>query len=113
MYPPPRTLFHEWGAQKERGWQGARWRQEVRQGGAALGVFLATNLAAYYGFDPSAVENTKSAKFALACLYSVIPALLACIALPLLWKYPLTRERQHRMRAHIERRDARRRTQAL
>ena len=85
----------------------------INKGGAALGVFLATNLAAYYGFDPSAVENTESAKFALACLYSVIPALLACIALPLLWKYPLTRERQHRMRAHIERRDARRRTQAL
>ena len=76
----------------------------VNKGGAAIGVFLATNLAAYYGFDPSAAENTESAKFALACLYSVIPALLACVALTLLWRYPLTRERQHRMRAHIERR---------
>lgn len=83
----------------------------VNKGGAAIGVFLATNLAAAYGFDPSAAENTESAKFALACLYSVIPALLACVALPLLWKYPLTRERQHRMRAHIERRDARRQAQ--
>ena len=83
----------------------------VNKGGAAIGVFLATNLAAYYGFDPSAAENTESAKFALACLYSVIPALLACVALTLLWRYPLTRERQHRMRAHIERRDARRQAQ--
>ena len=83
----------------------------VNKGGAAIGVFLATNLAAAYGFDPSAAENTESAKFALACLYSVIPALLACVALPLLWKYPLTRERQHRMRAHIERRVARRQAQ--
>ena len=85
----------------------------VNKGGAAIGVFLATNLAAAYGFDPSAAENTESAKFALACLYSVIPALLACVALTLLWKYPLTRERQQRMRAHIERRDARREAQTL
>ena len=56
----------------------------VNKGGAAIGVFLATNLVAAYGFDPSAAENTESAKFALACLYSVIPALLACVALPLL-----------------------------
>ena len=49
----------------------------VNKGGAAIGVFLATNLAAYYGFDPSAAENTESAKFALDCLYSVIPARLA------------------------------------
>ena len=83
----------------------------VNKGGAAIGVFLATNLAAYYGFDPSAAENTESAKFALACLYSGLPALLACVALTLLLRYPLTRERQHRMIAHIERRDARRQAQ--
>jgi GPH family glycoside/pentoside/hexuronide:cation symporter len=84
----------------------------VNKGGAALGVFLATNLAAWYGFDPSADENTATAKLALACLYSVIPAALACLALPLLWKYPLTRERQQKMRSHIERRDHRRKSLA-
>ena len=80
----------------------------VNKAAVALGVFLATNGAAWFGFDPSSDENTATAKFALACLYSIIPALLACVALPLLWKYPLTRERQERMRAHIARRDERR-----
>jgi Na+/melibiose symporter-like transporter len=81
----------------------------VNKGAAAIGVFLATNAVTWFGFDPSSDENTATAKLALACLYSVIPAAIACIALPLLWKYPLTRERQQRMRAHIERRDKRRR----
>lgn len=80
----------------------------VNKAAAALGVLLATNGVAWFGFDPSSDENTATAKLALACLYSVIPALLACVALPLLWKYPLTRERQERMRAHIARRDLRR-----
>ncbi|MEM7019065.1 MAG: MFS transporter [Pseudomonadota bacterium] len=83
----------------------------VNKGAAALGVFLATNGAAWFGFDPSADENTATAKLAVACLYSIIPAALACVALPLLWKYPLSRERQQRMRAHIERRDQRRAAQ--
>ncbi len=79
----------------------------VNKGAVAVGVFLATNGVAWFGFDPSSAENTAAAKMAVACLYSVIPAALACVALPLLWKYPLTRERQARMRDHIERRRAR------
>lgn len=76
----------------------------VNKGAVALGVLLATNGAALFGFDPSSPENTATAKMALAWLYSIIPAAIACIALPLLWNYPLTRARQERMRAHIERR---------
>ena len=79
----------------------------VNKGAAALGVFIATAGVAYLGFDPQSEANTDMAKMAVACMYSVIPAALACVALPLLWNYPLTRERQHRMREHIERRDAR------
>ena len=79
----------------------------VNKGAAALGVFFATAGAAYMGFDPASEANTPAAKMAVACLYSVISAAIACIALPLLWRYPLTRARQERMRAHIERRDAR------
>ena len=80
----------------------------VNKAAVAVGVFLATNGVAWFGFDPSSASNSDTAKMALAFLYSVIPAALACVALPLLWKYPLTKERQARMRAHIERRDARR-----
>jgi Na+/melibiose symporter-like transporter len=78
----------------------------VNKGAVAVGVFLATNGVTWFGFDPTSATNTEAAKLAVACLYSIIPALLACVALPLLWKYPLTRERQQRMRAHIERRRA-------
>jgi Na+/melibiose symporter-like transporter len=80
----------------------------VNKAAAALGVFLATNGVVWFGFIPGSDENTAAAKMAVACMYSIIPAALACVALPLLWKYPLTRERQTRMRAHIERRDLRR-----
>lgn len=85
----------------------------VNKGAAALGVFIATAGAAYMGFDPNSEVNTGTAKMAVACLYSVIPAAIACIALPLLWNYPLTRDRQQRMRDHIERRDARMREAGL
>lgn len=79
----------------------------VNKGAAALGIFIATTSVAWFGFDPASDANTDTAKLALACMYSVIPAGIACIALPLLWNYPLTHDRQQRMRAHIERRDAR------
>jgi glycoside/pentoside/hexuronide:cation symporter, GPH family len=81
----------------------------VNKGAVALGVLLATNGVALFGFDPTSAANTDVAKMAVAWLYSIVPAALACVALPLLWNYPLTRERQERMRGHIERRDGRRR----
>jgi glycoside/pentoside/hexuronide:cation symporter, GPH family len=80
----------------------------VNKGAVALGVLLATNGAAFFGFDPSSAINSDSAKMAVAWLYSIVPAAIACVALPLLWNYPLTRSRQERMRAHIERRNRRR-----
>ena len=80
----------------------------VNKAATALGVLLATNGVAWFGFNPSADENTATAKLAVALLYSIVPAVLACVALPLLWKYPLTQVRQERMRGHIARRDARR-----
>ena len=85
----------------------------VNKGGAALGIFFATTGAAYMGFDPASEANTATAKMAVAFLYSIIPAAISCMALPLLWRYPLTRERQRRMRAHIERRDTRMRAAGL
>lgn len=80
----------------------------VNKAAVALGVLLATNGVAWFGFDPAADENTAAAKLSVAVLYSIVPAVLACVALPLLWKYPLTQVRQERMRNHIARRDARR-----
>jgi Na+/melibiose symporter-like transporter len=84
----------------------------VNKGAIALGVLLATNGVAWFGFDPASDANTAGAKLAVACLYSVVPAGLALVALPLLWRYPLTRERQRRMRERIERRNRRRAAEA-
>ncbi len=85
----------------------------VNKAAAAIGVLIATNGVALFGFDPALAENTASAKMSVAVLYSIVPAVLACVALPLLWKYPLSRERQERMRGHIQRRDDRRLAKAV
>jgi Na+/melibiose symporter-like transporter len=79
----------------------------VNKAAVAFGVLLATNGVAWFGFDPSSDANSEGARLAVACLYSVIPAALACVALPLLWRYPLDRERQRRLRDRIERRNRR------
>ncbi len=84
----------------------------VIKASAALGVFLATNGVAFFGFDPTIQDNTAAAKMSVTLLYSIVPAILACVALPLLWKYPLSEQRQERIRAHIERRNRRRHTPA-
>ena len=80
----------------------------VNKASVAFGVFLATNGVAWFGFDPTSQDHTTAAKLSVAVLYSIAPAILACVALPLLWKYPLSKQRQERMRAHIERRNRRR-----
>ena len=74
----------------------------VTKGAGALGVLIATNVVVWFGFDPAIDANTPTAKLAVACLYSLIPAGIALIALPLLWRYPLTEERQKELRARIE-----------
>lgn len=40
----------------------------------------------------------------LAVLYSIVPAGFKLMALPFIWKYPLTEERQIRIRERLERR---------
>lgn len=74
----------------------------VTKGAGALGVLISTNVVTWFGFDPAIDANTPIAKLAVACLYSLIPAGIALIALPLLWRYPLTEERQKELRARIE-----------
>jgi Na+/melibiose symporter-like transporter len=77
----------------------------VNKAAVAIGVLIATNGVAWFGFDPASDANSAAARLSVACLYSVVPAALACVALPLLWSYPLTRERQARLRERIARRN--------
>ena len=85
-------------------------RTGKRQGGAyfsiwtmtrklayALGLVVGTTAATIVGFnslaDPIDEPNTFYSLIWLACLYSIVPALFKFIAVPMLWRYPLTEEK--------------------
>lgn len=63
---------------------------------AALGVQIATLLVVLGGFnqlaDPENTTNTAGALLWLACVYSVVPALFKFVAMPFLWRWPLTED---------------------
>ncbi len=86
---------------------------------AGIGTFIATAGAGYFGFDPTCSSpdlvragatcmNSQDSIFALASLYSIIPAFFAVVTLPLLWRYPVTEARQVRLRGAIARRNGQR-----
>ena len=69
----------------------------VRKLAYAIGASAGVYFVAYFGFDPKAdplhTTNTVFALLMLACLYSIVPAVFKFVAMPLLWKYPLTESR--------------------
>lgn len=88
----------------------------VLKGAAGVGSALATSGTGFFGFDPSCASpalarpdagclNTPESILALAAFYSIIPAVVACAALPFLWSYPVTEARQKRLRERIARRN--------
>ena len=87
----------------------------LRKGTAAAGGAIAIAAAAFFGFDATVDPNlggtpdgnSTASLMWLACLYSVIPATLNFLILPLLWSYPLTEERQRRLRVMLDRKIAR------
>ncbi len=68
----------------------------------AIGILLGTWLPASFGFEPSAAQHSDSALFALMMVYGWIPFLLMLCAAPLLWNFPINRERQQQLRANID-----------
>jgi len=84
----------------------------LKKGSGAAGGAIGLAAAAWVGFDPTADPaaagtpdgNTSSALVWIALLYSIIPATLMLTTLPYIWRYPLTEERQRRIRERIERR---------
>ncbi len=84
----------------------------LKKGAGAAGGALGLTLAAVFGFDPSADVslsgtpggNSANTLVAITLLYSIIPAGIKLIALPFIWRYPLTESRQRRIRERIERR---------
>ncbi len=80
----------------------------------AFGTGISLNVVAFFGFDASGAAGANGAQELnwLAVNYAIMPALFFIAALWLTWNYPLTAERQARLRGLIERRAARREAEA-
>lgn len=75
--------------------------------GVAVGILIGTVLPSAFGFEPSSVENTPGALFALMVTYAWIPMVIMACAAPFFWFYPLTETMQSALRSEIESRVAR------
>lgn len=76
---------------------------------SSLGGWLALQSLALFGFDASnGAQNTPEALMGLRLTFAVLPAVIFVIAAAVIWRYPITKERQERIRAAIDRRTARR-----
>ena len=80
----------------------------VRKVFEAAGVGIALPVLAWAGFDPKVMTNSPQALFMLTAMYCLVPLVLWTISVAIIWQYPITRERQARLRAALERRAARR-----
>jgi Na+/melibiose symporter-like transporter len=71
----------------------------------ALGLVVGTTAATIVGFnslaDPIGDPNTAYSLIWLACLYSIVPALFKFVAVPMLWRYPLTEEKLREVQQEI------------
>ena len=97
-------------------------RTGKRQGGAyfsiwtmtrklayALGLVVGTTAATIVGFnslaDPIENPNSMYSLLWLACLYSIVPAVFKFVAVPMLWRYPLTEEKLEEIQKDIDSRN--------
>ncbi len=67
----------------------------------ALGAGLALGLLPGFGFDPGRGIVTESGVTALAVAYSSAPVAFKLLAIALMWRFPLTAERQAELTARI------------
>ncbi len=81
----------------------------VNKGAVALGVLVATNLPGFLGYRVS--DTGVDGAWTLLWTLGLVPALGFFSTIPILLSWRLTRERQSRIRAAIDRRTARRHAQ--
>lgn len=80
----------------------------VRKIFEAVGVGIALPILAWVGFNPSAAGNSPASLFTLTAMYCIVPLILWVISVAIIWQYPITRERQVRLRIALEKRIVRR-----
>ncbi len=64
----------------------------------AFGVLLGTVLLSRQGFEPSVRVHSDSVLFPLMMVYGWLPFLLIVLVVPLLWNFPIIRDRQQKLR---------------
>ncbi|NOT13401.1 MAG: MFS transporter [Methylococcaceae bacterium] len=67
-----------------------------------LGVFLGTWLPAFYGFEPSLATHSPATELALMRIYGWLPTLIMFLAVPILWNFPINRDKHLDLRTQIE-----------
>jgi GPH family glycoside/pentoside/hexuronide:cation symporter len=80
----------------------------VRKAFEAMGVGIALPVLKWAGFNAQSTENTPEALFVLLLMFCVVPLILWLISIVFILRYPITHERQQRLRSALERRMARR-----
>jgi glycoside/pentoside/hexuronide:cation symporter, GPH family len=73
----------------------------------AIAVLVATAIPSAFGFQADGSAQSAAGVTALAWTYALLPAGIVALTFPALWRYPITPERQRRLRAAIDRRAAR------
>ena len=74
-----------------------------------IGNWLALQMLALFGFSAAnGADNTDDALLGLRLAFSMLPVVFYVLAGIIVWKYPITKERQERIRSAINRREARR-----
>ncbi|MBA4210072.1 MAG: MFS transporter [Parvibaculum sp.] len=80
----------------------------VRKTFEAMGVGIALPVLAFAGFNAQSRENSPEALFVLLVMFCIVPLLLWLVSIAIILRYPITKERQQRLRSALERRMARR-----
>lgn len=80
----------------------------VRKVFEAMGVGIALPVLAYAGFNAQSRDNSPEALLTLLIMFCIVPLLLWLVSIAIILRYPITRERQQRLRSALERRLARR-----
>lgn len=79
----------------------------VRKAFEAMGL-VALPILAWAGFDPLVYTNSGTANFTLLAMYCLVPMTLWSISIYIISRYPITHERQIRLRIALEKKLARR-----
>lgn len=67
----------------------------MEKGVEGLGAAIGLSVAAWFGFDPQATEQSERGVRGLLLAFPLLPAALTLLSVPLIWHFPIN-ERRHR-----------------